>query len=182
MSLAVRSDGMIHLKSTLAVSALLLGGLVAASPFPYPSAPEPERPRVTEEVRAAMADAARATPDAWSDPPPRTAIAEAPTPAAEPEAPAKTAQAPASAADPAPPAPPASAQAARTKAAEAAQRRRTAQAAARKRQVAAKQAASTPAGTPAGERQDAAPGAAAPARATGPIADILRGLGIGGNG
>ncbi len=169
---------MIHLKSTLAISAIMLTGLVAASPFPYAGDQEPRQPRRTVSAQIAPAAEAAAAPvavTAWADPPAKSqAVADEPAivvnaamgmPAID------DAVAPVVAAAPV------RHVAAQAKA-EQPRRRKMARAAARQRQAAVKQ---TLPEAPA-ETQVATRAAPTAAQKIDPIGDILRGLGIGKEG
>ncbi|MBB3902158.1 hypothetical protein GGR33_001653 [Methylobacterium brachythecii] len=170
---------MIHLKSTLAISAIMLAGLVAASPFPYSSDPDALKPRRPHAMQPVSAAEAATTPVAvaWADPPVKAAapveqpavLASAAT-AAEPLAviPAQVRQV--------------TPQAHVTPQAKAeqARRRKIARAATRQRQAASRQAA--PQGSGAPETQVANGTTQNSGSRIDPIGDILRGLGLGKQG
>lgn len=172
---------MIHLKSTLAISAIMLSGLVAASPFPYRSDFEPKKPRHTADFQAATAAETPVTPavvTAWADPPVKesapvgksepASVAEAPAPTIEPVS------APALAVVPGP-VRNASLQTTAQVKPEQARRRKVAKAP-RERQMATRQA------PPAEDAQVASREAPTTSQRIDPIGDILRGLGIGREG
>lgn len=176
MSLTVSFPVMIHLKSTLAITAIMLTGLVAASPFPYASDQEPRKARTV----AALVSEVQASPapmTAWADPParPQGAVEESAivanaaisTPAIDETVTATPVVAPT-------PVRRVSAQAK----AEQARRRKIAKAIARERQASTKQ--SVPAAPT--ETQVASRTAPTSSQKIDPIGDILRGLGIGKEG
>lgn len=175
---------MIHLKSTLAISAIMLTGLVAASPFPYASDHQPRQPRRTATVQIAPATEAAATPaavTAWADPPAKSqAPVEAPVvlAAADTAAPVTQESATPAAAVATPPVRHVSLQASAQKAEQARRRKIARAAAARERETATKQ--SLP--TASGETQVASRATPSASQKIDPIGDILRGLGIGKEG
>lgn len=174
MSLTVSFPVMIHLKSTLAISAIMLAGLVAASPFPYSSARETVKPRYAASVKPVSVAEAATVPTAavtWTDPP-----VKAPPPAEQPLVAASA---------PAVPEPETIAQSpVRQVSAQAkpeqTRRRKIARAAMRQRQAAMRQAGQRNSRQP--ETHVAAGAAPASASRIDPIGDILRGLGLGKQG
>ncbi|WP_147046272.1 hypothetical protein [Methylobacterium gnaphalii] len=165
---------MIHLKSTLAISAIMLTGLVAASPFPYSSDRDTVKPRSTVSIQPVAAAEAAPMPAAtvvWTDPPVKAAPPV--------EQPATLASAPA-AIEPATIAPAPVRRIANQAKAEQPRHRKVARAATRQRQVAMRQTGSQKART--AETQVAAGTATATSSRIDPIGDILRGLGFGKQG
>ncbi|GEP00985.1 hypothetical protein [Methylobacterium haplocladii] len=183
MSLTVSFPVMIHLKSTLAISAIMLTGLVAASPFPYASDHEPRQPRRTASMQIAPAVEAAASPAAvtsWADPPVKQqAAVEAPLVLAASDTGAPTAQesTPSAVTVAPPPVRHVSLQASAQKAEQARRRKIARAAAARERQAVARQTA------PSGDEAQVSPTTAPnTSQRIDPIGNILRGLGIGKQG
>lgn len=164
---------MTHFKSTIATLAIIAGGLLAASPYPYPSTEA--APRSAPQAVLSEAASPSETSALWSDPPARR-IAETSKPAIVAEAkPAEAVQAVAPEAAPPAIAEPTGAPA--RKQADRTPRRKIVHNAQRVRQVASRQVAPAVAMAPSAANAGAA--ATTAQRPIDPIGDILRGLGFG---